>query len=887
MFTALTHLIARIRAFFNTRDLDRDFEHELESHVAMLTEENIRRGMSHQEARRAALICVGAGASMKDQHRDARGLPALETVVQDLRFACRLLVKDRWFSGAAILVLALAIGANTAIFSLADAALFRMLPVADPDQLIGVRSLDPRRLGARGTFSYPQYTYLRDRTDAVAGMLAYAPINLNLSAGAVTDSPDGLLVSANYFTVLGVQPAIGRGFAAEDEPSVILSHRFWQRRFSGDPAIAGRNMMLNGLPVTVVGVTPRRFFGAEVGSAPDVFVPLGMRDQLASSGSSHPGLLSLNIFWLNVMARLRPDVTAEEAAARTNVVYQQGTNVQASAMRPNVVRMLQQKRVVFTPASRGTQSIATQFGTPLLVLMTVVGLVLLIACANVANLLLVRADVRRREIAVRIALGAGRVRLLRQFITESLVLSAAAGLLALAFAVWSSSALAGVLTHDALDVSLDLRVLSFTLALSLLTGLIFGAMPALRVMRAGLTAEFRGDDSRGGSARRSRASRFLVSGQVAVSLLLLVAAGLFIRTLGNLRAVDPGFDGTDVLLVTVDSGLNRYTPERLQSFSSELLDRALALPDVRSASLADAPLLRESHAYVDGVSVEGSDEDAETSLRIVAPRFFETMDIPVRLGRDFSPQDRVGSPRVVIINETFARRYFVGQSPVGRYVKVGDVPMQIVGVTADSKYRGLRDAVPNTAYLPLGQAQTHAGTERTLYVRTWGDPADLAPRLRDHVRALDQNLPVEIGLFSDLVDENLVQERLLATLSGFFGALALLLTATGLYGVIAYGTQRRTREIGVRMALGAEQGSIYRMVLRDGLLMVALGVAAGVPISFWLSRLVTRLLFEVSPSDPYTFAGAVVVLMFVAAVAGYLPARRASRINPLVALRYD
>jgi predicted permease len=887
MFTALKTLTARFRAFFRRADLDGDFQQELDSHVVMLTEENIRRGMSHGEARRAALIRVGAGASMRDQHRDARGLPALETVVQDLRFACRLLVKDRWFSGAAILVLALAIGANTAIFSLADAALFRMLPVADPEQLVGVRSLDPRRLGARGTFSYPQYTYLRDHADAVAGILAYAPVNLNLSAGAVTDSPDGLLVSANYFRVLGVQPAIGRGFEADDEASVVLSHGFWQRRFAGDPAIAGRGIMLNGLPFTVVGVAPRRFFGTEVGRSPDLFVPLGLRDRLASSGSSHPGLLSLNIFWLNVMARLRPDVTAEEAAARTNVAYQQGTNVQASAMRPNLVRMLQQKRVVFTPASRGTQSIATQFGTPLLVLMTVVGLVLLIACANVANLLLVRADVRRREIAVRLALGAGRVRLLRQFVTESLVLSTAAGLLGLAFAVWSSRALAGVLTHDALDVSLDVRVLGFTLAISLVTGLIFGAMPLLRVMRAEPTAEFRGDDSRGGSARRSRASRILVSGQVAVSLLLLVGAGLFIRTLGNLRAIDPGFDGTDVLLATVDPGLSRYTPERLQSFYSELLDRVVALPHVRSASLADAPLLRESHAYVDGVSVEGSDETAETSLRIVAPRFFETMNITVRLGRDFSPQDRVGSPRVAIINETFARKYFVGHNPVGRYVKVGDVPMQIVGVTADTKYRGLRDAVPNTAYLPLGQGQTHAGTERTLYVRTWGDPADLALRLREHVRELDQNLPVEIGLFSDLVDENLVQERLLATLSGFFGALALFLTATGLYGVIAYGTQRRTREIGVRMALGAEQGSIYRMVLRDGLLMVALGVAAGVPVSFWLSRLVTRLLFGVSPGDPYTFVGAVVVLMIVAAVAGYLPARRASRINPTVALRYD
>ena len=797
----------------------------------------------------------------------------------DVRITLRTLRKSPAFTVSAVLCLALGMGANTAIFSLADAALFRMLPVTAPEQLVALQVVNPRGPGPPN-FSYPQYAFLRDHADALAGILAYATIDIHLSTDTTTESPTGLVVSHNYFSVLGVRPAIGRVFTPQEADAAVLSYGFWQRRFDADPAVVGRGVVLNGLPFTIVGVTPREFFGTEVGKSPDVYVPLESRDRLAASAAQ---LTRPNSFWLAVLARMRPDIPAPEAAARVNTVYQQANSEQAARMRPALLRSLQQQRLVFAPGSKGLRGIGTQFRTPLLTLMTVVSLVLLIACANVANLLLVRADARRREIAVRLALGAGRIRLLRQSLAESLVLTAAGGALGLLFALWGVRALTGVLTQYTLNVTLDGRILGFTVVASAITGLVFGAIPAARAMRTELTTTFRRDIASDMDQRRSRAGRVLVSSQVAISLLLLVGAGLFIRTLGNLRAIDHGFDGTDVLLATVKPGLSRYTPERANALFAELLGRVAALPGVRSASLADAPLLGVT--VVDGLSVAGSSDSIAASVRVVAPRFFETMGIAVRFGRDFSAADRIGSPKVAIINETVARAFFRRQNPIGRRVGFGGADREIVGVIADTKYRSLHGTVPSTVYLPL--AQFAYGTERTIHVRAWTDPAGLAHLIRQHVGALDKNLPVNVRLFSDLVDENLVQERLLARLSGFFGGLALLLTAIGLYGVITYAMQRRTREIGIRMALGAGRAAVGWMVARDCLLLLGLGVIAGLLASLWLSRLITQLLFGVAPHDPATFAGATALLIAVGIVAGYLPARRACRLDPTIALRCE
>jgi predicted permease len=864
-------------AWFGRKAREEDLEREVRSHLELEMEEHQNAGVRYDEARHAAKRAFGNATLVKEDTRAMWGSTLLDQLLQDLKYGVRTLLRSPVFTIVAVLCLALGIGTNTAIFTLVDAALLRMLPVADPESLVVVRSLGA---GGRRSFSYPDFVYLRKHADAVAGMFAYARIDLNLSAGNVTDAPKGLLVSDNYFTTLGVQPVTGRGFTDTDEAAAVISYRFWQARFHGDPGVAGRQVVLNGVPFTVIGVAPRRFFGMEVGNSPDVFVPLTLCDRLTPGA---PRLPRQNNFWLAVMARLRPEIPAAKAVAQMDVIYHQRIE-EATVLSPGLTRFLRQRRIGFAPGARGMPGIGEEFGTPLLILMGAVSLVLLIACANVASLLLARAAARRKEIAVRLALGAGRFRLVRQFFTESLLLAVAGGGLGLLFGVWSARFLTGFLANRVLDVTLDIRVLGFTLMVSAITGVLFGTAPGMRAARVDLTPAFKGETAPESAGRRVRLGRFLVSGQMAMSLLLLFGAGLFIRTLANLRAMDAGFRGDHVLIATLNPGLSRYSAERGNALCAELAERVSALPGVRSVSLADAALLRG--AYIDGVSLEGTAESIEGSLRIVGPRFFETMGIPVRLGREFSRSDDAGSNKVVIINEAMARKYFAGTSPIGKRVGVSGADRQIVGVIADTKYRRLREGVVNTVFLPLGQTQT-ISAERTMHVRTLAGPAGMAAAVREQLRALDKNLPVEIGLFSELVDDNLAQERLIAALSGFFAGLALLLTATGLYGVIAYSVQRRTREIGIRISLGARRAAVLWMVLRECLLLSVIGVAAGVPASVWLSRVVARQLFGVGPGDLTTIVAASGFLVVVAALAGYVPARRASRVDAMVALRYE
>jgi predicted permease len=809
------------------------------------------------------------------------GWTLLEQLGQDLRYAIRTLLRSPAFTVVAVLCIALGIGANTAIFTLVDAALLRMLPVADPERLVVVQSVGQR--GGGMGFSYPQFVYLREHASAVEAMLAFARIDLNLSTGDLTDAPAGLLVSDNYFSTLGVHPAIGRGFDPGEEAVAVISHRFWQARFRGDPTVVGRSVVLNGLPATIIGVAPQRFFGVEVGKSPDIFVPLIWCDRLSSNA---PRLQEPTRFWLDVFARLRPEVSAAQVGAQMDVIYHQRISQWAQGNPGKLTRSLQDRRIALIPGAKGKRGIAGQFGTPLLILMALVTLLLLIACANVANLLLARAAARRKELAVRLALGAGRVRVLRQFLTESLVLSASGGILGVLLGVWTAHALTGFLIGRVLDVTLDARVLGFTLLTSVVTGVLFGTAPGFRATRVDLTPAFKGDASSESPNRRMSVGQLLVSGQVALSLLLLIGAGLFIRTLANLREMDTGFRGDHVLLATLNPGLSRYDGERTNAFYADLLQRVSALPGVRSASLADEPLL--GGFYIDALSVEGTNELGATSLRIVAPRFFETMGIPIRLGRDFSMGDRTGSPKVAIINETIARKYFAGENPIGKHVGTGKVPdLEVIGVIADTKYEKLRETIPNTVYLPMYQPQRGLGTGRTLHVRTFAGPTGMAAAVREQVHVLDKNLPVQMRLFPELVDENLAQERLIATFSSFFGGLALLLTAMGLYGVIAYRVQRRTREIGIRISLGARRTEVLWMVLRDCLLLAGLGIAAGVPATFLLSRLVASQLFGVTGTDGPTIIAATLLLLVVAAGAAYFPARHAARVDPMVALTYE
>ena len=866
-----------------------DFAAEIEAHLELETEQLKEQGLSEEEARAAARRAFGNVTRAEERFFESGRWLWWDHFVQDLRFGLRMLRKNPGFTAIAVLTLALGIGANTAIFSLLDAALLRTLPVEEPQRLVLVDCADEQG-NAINAFSYPEFSYLRSHAHTLS-VFAYDHADLNLSAGTVTDAPSGMLVSDNYFSVLGVQPPLGRGFAPGDEAVAVISHVFWKSRFGGDPEIVGRAIVLNGLPFTVIGVTPPGFFGVDVGLSPDIFVPLTMRDRLLPGEAI---LASRNNFSLNVMARLQRGLSREQARSEAEVLYHQANTEETRDLPAEhpLVQMFRGMHMTLAPGDKGAGGLRDQFGKPLLILMTIVGLVLLIACANVASLLLARATARQREIALRLALGAGRTRLLRQLLTESMVLLIAGGLLGLAFSFWAVRVLVGFLNQSVLDVSPDARVLGFTLALSVLTGLIFGSAPAMQSTRPDLTSPLKGEQLAATPGRRWDLRKLLVAGQVAISLALLIGAGLFLRTLANLKNLDMGFEPRNVLLASLNPGLNGYGPERIGSFYEELLDRVQALPGVRSASVADSPLL--GNRWFDGLIVEGHrappNEAPAVAVKAVSPRFFETMGIAIRLGRDFSSQDRSGSPKVAIINESLARLSFAGQNPIGKHVGVGSLTpdLEVVGVIADTKYGGLRDPIPQAVYLPMSQAPLPRSAPRTLHVRVSDHSANVAAAIRNQIRALDKNLPVtQVQIFSDLVDRDLAQERLIATLSGFFGALALLLVSVGLYGVIAYGVQRRTREIGIRMSLGAEPGMVMRMVLRDCLGMVVAGATIGFPLGLWLSKLVASQLFGVSPGDPITMATATLLMLAVAALAGYLPARRASRVDPMVALRYE
>jgi len=872
---------------------ERQLDSEIQFHIDRMAQQYVSRGAAPREARRRARIEFGGTEQVKEECRDVRSLRWLRDAIADLRYAARMLRRSPAFAAAALLCLALGIGANTAVFSLLDAALLRALPVSDPQRLALIQSADEDGQSINA-FSYPQYVYLREHARTM-DVIAYGNITLNLSSSDIAVAPTGKLVSDNYFRVLGVQPAVGRMLAAGDENVAVIGHAFWKSRFGGDPAIVGRTANLNGVAFTIVGVTPARFFGAEVGSAPDVYIPLTMFDRLQQGA---PRLPMINSFWLSLMARLHPDATMQRASAEAELLYHQAASEPTRGLPPDhpLVEYFRRMHVSLAPGDKGIGDIRAQFGRPLAVLMAVVALVLLIACANLAGLLLARATARQREIAVRLALGAGRGRLIRQLLTESMALALAGGALGLLVASWSAAALVQFLDRTTLDVALDLRVLAFAFAASVGTGLLFGAAPALKAVRQSVGASLKG-----GPAPIARGRRFdlhypLVSAQVALSLTLMVGAGLFLRTLANLKDIDTGFHADRVLIASFNPGLSRYSEQRERDFYARLMERVAALPGVRTVSMADQPLL--AGAMYEGVVVEGlvtpPKNGPVAAIKTVTPRFFETMGIPLRLGRDFSPQDLPGAPKVAIVNERFARQFLGGQNPIGKHIGLGGktADLEVAGVIADTKYRNLRGAAPATVYLPIDQLDLTGrpgSMPRTLHVRTSaGGLQSTSALIEQQARALDRNLPVStVSTFANIIDAQLVRERLIATLSGFFGAVAMLLACFGLYGVMAYSVQRRTQEIGIRMALGAARGAATRMVMRQSVAMVLAGVTAGIPMALWLSKLVKSLLFGVEPGDAATLAAASLLLVAVAALAAYLPARRAARIDPTVALRYE
>lgn len=873
---------------------DEELNNEIQNHLDQAIRDRLERGETAEQARLNARREFGNVGLVKEVTREMWGWAALERLWQDLHYGVRMLRKNPGFTLIAVLTLALGIGANTAIFSLVDAVLLKLLPVKDPTQLVVLAKTTPA--GANGpTFSYPLYKDLHERNQVFAGILAYAGVTFNLSGNGQTERVAGELVSGNFFSVLGVQPLLGRVFSDADNqapgahPVVILSHNFWQRRFARNPEVVGETVRLNGYSFTVVGVTPPGFFGVEVGAAPEVWVPMMMQPQVSEQKGR---LQQRNNFWVKLLARLKPGVSQQQAQAATEALCQQ-INSEAPGQSPGLRSFLLQQHIQLRSASQGLSSLRSQFKRPLLILMGVVGLVLLIACANLANLLLARATARQKEIAVRLALGASRVRVVSQLLIESLLLSLLGGLVGLLFAFWATNFLLSFLSQArfALELQPDLRVLGFNLSVAVLTGILFGLAPALQATRPNLIETLKNEiPTLSGGGSRFEMRKLLVVSQVALSLLLLIGAGLFVRTLQNLKGIDLGFQADKVLLLSLNPGLNGYNPEQVKNFYAQLLERVNAVPGVQSASFADMPLF--GGAWVDGLEVEGfkgaAGQDMTVSAKNVAPKFFETMGIQLRSGRDFSVQDGTNAPKVAIINETLAREFFGNEKPLGQRIGIGEKPQrEIIGVIKDTKYSDLKGQVPRTVYIPLAQTAI-LGAERTLHVRTAGEPTNLIAAIRREVETLDQNLPVyNVRTFTELVAQTIYQERLIAMLSGFFGLLALLLSSLGLYGVMAYSVTRRTREIGIRLALGATQGTLLRLVVGQGLKLVLAGIALGLMVAASLTRLMSGLLFGVSPTDPLTFAAIAGVLLLAALLACLIPARRAMKVDPQIALRTE
>jgi predicted permease len=887
-----------IRVFFHRligvlrrRRLNEDLDEEIQSHLEMQIEDNVKRGMTLEEATYAARRSFGGVDQIKETYRDRRGWPVIETTLQDVRFAMRVLRRSPVYTVVMILTLAIGIGANVAIFSLVDAVIIKMLPVKDPEQLFAIDTYTLR--GDRNNFSYPLFQHLRDNTQTFTGVFAAidGTKNLEIIAPGFTQPTKGevQLVSGQYFQVLGVNALTGRTLTVEDDqisnPVAVVSYDFWRHKLGADASIIGTGIKLKNQPFTIIGITPPEFFGESVGRSPDIWVPLNTQPQF-DRGQSYLGMP--NMGWLRVMARLDPSVNPEQAQAALNIWLTQMQSDQTELGRNG--RRLHNAQIV--QGSKGLSETREKFSTQLWILTAAVGVLLLIACANVANLLLVRTTARAKEVAVRLAIGAGRLRLIRQFLTESLVLALAGAGLGLIFASWGSRFLLVMASEGStpipIDVSLNLRILGFTMLIALLTTVLFGLTPALFATRQNVGATLKENTV---ARPQLRLTRFLVIIQVALSLLLITGAGLFVQTLWNLRTRNMGFDSGKVLQVRIDPESAGYKDDQLPDLREHVLNAVRSIPGVVSASTADSGFRTGSSRTcciaVDGYTF-GVNEDRQIRTTRVAPDYFQTVGLPILLGRDFESKDanKSSDRKVAIINASMARRFFGESNPVGKRFGWGDPPdvkydTEIVGVATNAIYSNLREETPPLIYFPGDQGQL-------LVIRAAGKPESVASSISNQIKAVDKELMISgIKTLPQLVDQSLTLERLLARLSMFFGLVALVLAAIGLYGVMAYGVVRRTKEIGIRMAIGAQPNSVRWMVVRETLLLVFVGVLIGIPTALAVTRLISSLLYGVKPTDPPTILIGVLVIVVSAVLASFLPARNASRVDPLIALRYE
>ena len=835
----------------------------------------------------------------------------MDTLRQDFRYGIRTLLKNPGFTAISVLTLALGLGANTAIFSLTDQILLRYLPVEKPEQLVVLRSPGPKsgRVWSDGdnaaSLSYPLYKELRDNNNVFSGLLARFAISLSVSGEGQTERANGELVSGNYFEVLGVRPALGRVFTQEDDQApgagqvIVLSHGYWTRHFGANPGILNKTLIVNGQVMTVVGVARAGFDGVQVGQRPDIFIPITMKALMTPNWD---GLADHRDFWLTIIGRLKPGLSPEQAEEALTPVYRQILEAELPLMgrfTPETQQRFLERRMLMEPGSRGKPVLQRDTKQPLLVLMGMVGLVLLIACANVANLLMARGAARQREIAIRMAVGAGRMRLVRQFLVESLTLSLIGGAAGLLVASWTIGLLVGAIPESVgisgLSATLDLRLLAFTLILSVLTGLVFGLLPAIKATRLNLESTLREQGSSvSGALSQVRFRKGLVVSQVVLTTVLLVGAGLFARSLNNLKNLDLGLKPENLIGFSIAPQLNGYTPARTTALFDQLHQNLSSQPGVDGVSAAVMGVLTDSNSS-SNITVEGyqagEEEDMNMGQNWVGPEFFSTMGIPLLEGRELTTSDTSNSPKVAVINESMKRRYFADRDPIGSRFTFGagdkiKPDIQIVGVVKDSKHGTVREKGGPFAYLPYSQLKTLGNI--TFYVKTRQDVATMATTLRREVQNLDGNLPVsELKTMERQIDESLFADTFLTFLSLCFALLAALLASIGLYGVMAYTVTRRTREIGIRMALGATRGVVSWLILREVVVLAVVGLLVGLPAAYGLGRLTESLLFGVTASDPLVFVGAGLLLSAATLLGGYIPARKAASIDPLTALRCE
>jgi macrolide transport system ATP-binding/permease protein len=911
--------------FWQRKQRDSDLDDEIAYDLAADAEERIRSGIPREEAEQASRRDFGNVLLLKEGIREMWGWTSLQRLGQDLRYGWRTLLRNPSFTTMAVLSLALGIGANTAIFSVMDAIMIRALPVRNPGELVNLnwrsRREDPPVVQSHtGTsydepgggksspdFPWPAYELLRNRNDVFSTLFAYTNGGtLNLIVNGQAGLGNVEFVSGNFFSGLGISPAAGRLIAENDNlpgapPVAVLSYNYWRARLSGDPAAIGQTIRINNIPFTIAGVAAPEFFGVAAGTAPVLYVPISNRPSLARNyGDEHETMfIDPHFYWADVTGRLRPGITLERAQAELGPRFHQF----ALASAANDKERADLPEIRLEEGGSGVASLRRQFSKPLYVLMTMVAFILAIACANVANLLLARAGARRREIALRLSLGASRLRVVRQLLTESVLLALPGGVLGLGvaaagirFLLWL---LAGGREDFSLRAQLDWRILAFTIAVAFATGILFGLAPALQATRVDIVPalkEVRAGGP-GGRGRRIGLSQYLVVSQIALSLLLVLGAALFVRTLANLHSVEIGFNQESLLTFSLDASQAGYKGAELKAFYARMDERFRVLPGVRAATVTDVPLLAGANSStrikLPGVPKQGNRGDLGMSYTSVGPTFFETMQLPIVLGRPIDARDVEGAPPAAVVNEVFAKKYFPNQNPIGRRFGIGSNSdageLTIVGIAKNARYNSLKRAIPPVAYFAgLQNIVKRPPVAMFFELRMAGDPLAFAGTVRNAVHEAAPNVPVA-GMMtqSQRIDSTITQERTFADLCTSFAVLALLIACVGIYGTMGYAVSRRTNEIGIRMALGAERRRIVWMVMREVLALTICGITIGFICAWGAMSTVKSFVFGMKPADPLTMLSAAGILIAALVLAGYAPAMRASRTDLLTALRHE